>query len=806
MKLKQAIIPFLFFVGIAVLFFYKTFLFGQIPFPGDLLIAEYSPWKFYSYLGYTPGSYPNKAQYFDVIRQLYPWKTLSIDQIKNGHIPLWNPYNFSGSPLFANIQSAVFYPLNTLYFIFPQIVSWSILVFLQPLLASFFTYLYAREIGIRKLGSFLSAIAYGYSLFMSVFLEYNTIGHTILWLPLSLYASELMLERATFWSIVLFIGSIVFAFFSGHLQIFGFAIIFVFFYFVFRLFNQEWKMRVKLYKLAIFILGSLISFGICSIQLLPTLELIQNSARVPQSYQFLVDKLLMQPGQLILILSPDFFGNPATRNYLIRDTYPGNALYVGLVPFGLALSSVFLVKRNRYVKFFLLSSFILLLFFIRTPLSELFYQFQIPFLSTGSPTNALFLLSFSLSILSGLGIESLRDVQKKKLYLVPMILLSIFTFFWLMLPILHSSISFKNFLYSNFILIIFVVLFIFSYRFKGKNNIISVLFLFITFIDLFYFFQKFNPFVKKELVFPSAEIFSNLDQKNGVNRFWGYGFASVDPNLSTQYQLFSPDGYDPLYPKKYGEFIQASVDGKVKTEFTGKTRSDAVVTPGFGEKDFASNFYRLRILDVLGVKYILDRVENGSTEKTFPKDRFKLIYEKDGWKIFENLQAAPRLFLASEYKVFKNTDEFEKVFFSKEFDPSKTVLLEEIPRGVSPLHLNDLNLPAGKAGHLSSVELLSYESNKVMVKVITSNPKLLFLSDTYFPGWKAFVDGNEATIYRANYAFRSVAVPTGKHTVVFNYFPESFSKGVKVSIISLILFVLFAIWVSKDSFQYERKN
>src|SRR5258706_14461066 len=98
MKQKEIIFALIVFLFITAVFFYKTFLYGFIPFPGDLLISEYNPWKTFSYLGYAPGGYPNKAQYFDVIRQLYPWKTLSISLLKRGIFPLCNPYDFSGSP------------------------------------------------------------------------------------------------------------------------------------------------------------------------------------------------------------------------------------------------------------------------------------------------------------------------------------------------------------------------------------------------------------------------------------------------------------------------------------------------------------------------------------------------------------------------------------------------------------------------------------------------------------------------------------------------------------------------------------
>ena len=84
MNKREFFVVFLILFFVTAIFFYKTFLHGLVSFPGDLLIAEYNPWKTYSYLGYNPGSYPNKAQYFDVLRQLYPWKTFAVDLIKQG--------------------------------------------------------------------------------------------------------------------------------------------------------------------------------------------------------------------------------------------------------------------------------------------------------------------------------------------------------------------------------------------------------------------------------------------------------------------------------------------------------------------------------------------------------------------------------------------------------------------------------------------------------------------------------------------------------------------------------------------------
>ena len=134
-------LPFFFLIAVTLLFFNNSFLKGLLPFPGDLLLAEYNPWRQDSYFGFAPGAIPSKGQAFDVLRQLYPWRKLVIEAFQQGNWPLWNPYNFSGAPLLANFQSAAFYPLNLFYFVFNNFnLIWGFQVILQPFLASLFTF------------------------------------------------------------------------------------------------------------------------------------------------------------------------------------------------------------------------------------------------------------------------------------------------------------------------------------------------------------------------------------------------------------------------------------------------------------------------------------------------------------------------------------------------------------------------------------------------------------------------------------------------------------------------------------------
>lgn len=778
MKAKEFILSCIFFFGIATVFFYQVILRGYIPFPGDLLISEYNPWKAYSYIGYNPGSYPNKAQYFDTLRQIYPWKSFSITSLKSGEIPFWNPYNFSGAPLFANGQSAVFYPLNIFYFILPQQIAWALLIMSQAILSGIFFYLYVRELQISKKSAYLSAIAFSYCLFTSTFLEYNTIVHVFLWLPLALFCVEKLTKQWSGWASLLFVFSLVCSSLAGHIQIFGFVILFVTVYILYKVLSYK-KTFNNLLRIIPFFFCILLSLGIAAPQLFSTFELIRLSARAPQEYEFLVKNLLLQPIQIILFLIPDFFGNPATRNYLLTDAYPGNAVYIGIAPFVFALFGVISFKENSSVRFFGIFVLIMLIFMIRSPFTELFYRLDIPFFSTGSPTNAIFLISFCLAVLCGFGFD--KFLQKRTRTQLSMIIL-LFFFVVLMLgtaKVINSPMNLKNVLFSLVLFGTFTVLFFGSRFLVAKKTVVWIVFLSFTVVDLFYFFQKFNPIVPQTVIFPQSGIISYLQQNTGFERIWGYKSAAIDANFQTQFQLFSPEGYDPLYPKRYGEFVQSAKDAKIHTEFNNSTRSDAVV--GVGSKDLSVDLPRLRVLDTLGVSYFVDRFENASSEKTFSPDRFERVYNQDGWSVYKNKYSA-RVVLATQYKIFQTNAEFEQTFFDPSFDPQKTILLEEQP-GIS----------IGNDDSEKKVTLLSYKPLEVRFQTTSNVNTLLYLSDVFFPGWVVTIDDKPDKLLRANYAFRAVAIPKGEHTVIFRYYPTDFSFAMLLSIISVGLLTGFSL-------------
>lgn len=756
-------------LALVALFFHKTLVQGLVPFPGDALVSDFQPWRSASYLGYGAGGIPNKAQYPDTIRQLYPWKTLVAAALKKGTLPLWNPYNFSGAPLLANFQSAALYPLTLLYLLLPQIDSWTILVIVQPLLATLFTYLYSRKMGVGKPGSWLAAISYGWSGFMAVWLEYNTVGHVILWLPFMLLSIEHLRDKISARWLCLLALSHTMAILAGHPQIYAYTAIFSIAYIFLRV-----SKNFRPATLAVTAFG----IGMAGIQIIPGIELITHAARSPHDVDTLLNKILIQPWQLVSLVFPNFFGNPATRTYWLTDTFIGKVTTIGLVPLFFIPSA--LRRKDPVAKLFIGSTLIWICIVTNNPISQILYRLPIPLISSSSPTLAAFLFSFSLAMVAGLGLDYWTGdahTHKKLLRRTIELTLGFCGLLFLIrlryIPLLssHATVITRAVLYGALVSGATIGLFWIAVRFPKFRSQSIMLLLLIHIFDLFMFFNRFNPFAPKALVFPQHPVLEYLKDK-APDRYWGYGTANIEANAASQYGIFSPEGYDPLYPIWYGQFLYAYRRGLFNS-FDNATRSDAAIGSYFGDGGLTDQ-NKQNILNMLSVRYILDRVENGSSEQIFPPAIYHKVSEINDWNVYENIHATKRVYFAQHVYEAKDARAFNDILLDQTFNSSTSAIL------TSPLKTPMTHPAPGVA------TITSYQPEKVTIMTESTAAGLLVLTDTYFPGWWAWVDAKPTKLYPANWALRAVEVPEGRHIVTMKYEPDSLLYGAILSFVSAL--------------------
>lgn len=800
--MRRAIFVILAFIAVSLIFFYPIFE-GKVPFPGDLLIGEYAPYNSYNFLGYAPGGYPNKGQDFDVLRLLYPEKEFSIRSFKNFELPLWNPYNFSGNPHIASLQSGSFYPLNVVFFIFPYVIAWTTFIFLQPLLTGIFSFLFARRLKLSVGSSIFSALIFAFSSCSTVWMEYGNIGHSIVWMPFALWMALKNLEKPSVLKSMMISLSLAFVILAGHIQTAFYVFIFILGFVVFNAFfiNKEDKLK----KLLIFSLILILPVLLSAMQFLPLVELFLQSARESFSYSSLL-KLLIPPYHVVTLFVPDFFGNPATRNYWLDGTYIERVTYVGVIPL-MFIIYAFFKKQSFQFWFFAVSAISVLLLTFNTFIAGILYHYQLPFISTAVPTRMMFLFCFSISIIAGFGMDAFEKNNNKKLIVRTIVILgSIYAFLWiftLIAPLINKSswiqnlnISRRNLLLPTGIFSVGTIILLIGLYISKYRKFIVIFLILLSIFDLFYFFHKITPFASKETIYPQTEVLKQLKKIQGIDRSWGYGSGYIETNLQTYENLFSVDGYNALHLKRYGEIMSSSSDGKIAIFIP---RSDAVVASGYGENDLRENKYRQRLLNLLGVKYVLNKNESLSGNyapdyNTFPEGIYKLVWQKSPWQIYENKEVLPRIFLASSFVVESDRDKIVQMIFDEKFDLRNKVILE-----------GDIEPKITFAGDENAkIEIKKYAPNEIVLQAKSNANMILFISDNYYEGWKVSIDGVNGRICRADYSFRAVSVMRGNHKVILSYYPGSFDLGIKISLVTLISLIIFAV-LSKLRAHYVKK-
>ncbi len=765
--------PVIFIFIIWFIFANPYFLKNKAPFPSNYQVNNFAPWSTNSKFW---GPVKNAAMP-DIITQIYPWRHLAIDIWKQGQIPLWNPYTFSGNPLLANYQSAVLSPFNILFFLLPFVDAWSILVLLQPLLAGEFMYLFVRSLRVSNVGSLISAISFMFCGFITSWMGYATLGYAILFLPLSLFCVEEYFETKKNIFLILLSLTIPLSFFSGHFQISLYFLITVLAYIIYKfIFSRN---TYNTLRLALFVF-----FGLLLVmpQILPSIELYLESFR---SSFFQTGGIPIE--YLPSFLAPDFFGNPVTRNTWFGNYAEWNA-YMGVLPLMLAIYSLLRIKKPR-ILFFFIFGLLSLILAISNPISTFIQNLHIPILSTGTINRIIVLFSFTFAVLAGFGYDQLLlDIKKasKKMIFIWFSLLSLlFVLLWiaifqkLFIPLEKIAISKQNLILPTILFLALSALVAFAVMLrKIKYSKALYVFLALGFIvlvafDMLRFAIKWMPFDPKNLVFPSFSTTEAFSKISGFNRVFG----NLGGEATMYYKLPSVEGYDALYNKRYGQFI-------------GYIENEEFIESSWSVVSFPKNSKNTsKAINLLDIKYIAHKLTDNGVSWTFPywtypRGQFNLIYKDDYYEFYQNNNVFPHAFLVGEYRVIKDKKQILKTIFSKDFNLKQEIVLEKDPG------INKTERDIGNA------KIINYQPNNIEISVDAKNKALLFLADNYYKGWKATVDGKKVSILKADYTFRAVGVDEGKHSVRFWYDPWSFRLGLYLATVGLIG-ILIMILVSK---------
>lgn len=772
---------------IILLFFHKVFL-GYLPIPVDIMAGGYFPWLDYKW-GYNVGVPVTNPSLSDVFAHLYPLRALSIDLIKSFELPLWNMYSFSGTPLLANWQSAPLYPLNLLMIIFGNGIGWSLMIIFQVFASLLFMYLYLRNKQFEIFTSIAASSVFAFSGFMTNYMQYATIGQAFLWVPLVLFLIDKFFETNRLIYIYFLPLIIYFVITAGSFQAAFYALALVVVSTLNSLLNYKKNLASK--EMIVIFLGLLVGLLISAIQLIPTFELLNLSIRAADQNIIEYKYGLLPAQNLLTFISPDFFGNPATGNFWGFMGYQETAGYFGATSLIFVILALWIIIKEKKKNYYVVAGIFLitLILVIDNPISRMTYQLKVPVFSTSYATRMLLFVTFSAAILTAVGLNNLTKYRKTAMAVTLVTLsLLVVVLVYLFINIQMSSASGKDevrqvenlkvALKNTVVPTGLIALMLISQILIKRKVFLMVILGFLIVIDNFRFSYKVMDFSKANLLYPTTPAIEFIQQNIGYFRFDREKSEVFPPNSWIPYKLMSPSGYDPLYPKQYAQFYNVYNNND---PLGGVSR--------YAELDQ----YNSPFTDLAGVKYLMvaRRDKEGVIKREaetisykINEDKYKRVFEDKTTIILENPDVLPRVNFYQNFEVEADSIKALRKLRAG-FNFKQAVILDKTP-----------NIKPSNVREDASLKIKGYRANKVVIESNSKGDGVVMLTDTYYPGWKVYVDNKESELFLANGIFRAVGVTAGKHNIEFKYQPESFKLGAIISAFSFI-FWLVLIYINK---------
>jgi hypothetical protein len=306
------------------------------------------------------------------------------------------------------------------------------------------------------------------------------------------------------------------------------------------------------------------------------------------------------------------------------------------------------------------------------------------------------------------------------------------------------------------------------------------------------------------IIFVGLLIWLSLRSKRWLGRTWGLGLVAlwVAFNLFTvnwQFNLEKPTGTEPFTPTPIVQFLQTNlpplqppisriVSGGL---LPGGTRAASVYNlqdlTGNTPLQLASvdNYLQKmpawRMWQLMNVRYVVD-------ERDISGPGLALAFAEGETQIFEMGDPLPRAWFVSQTETIADPEQALARLASDTFDLGKTAIL------AAPLELSPPEVGT------STFTLITLTPTTLLAEVETSSQQLLVISQIYYPGWQATLNGQPVEVRRVNVIQQGIVVPAGKHTVQLFFYPGSFWWGSLLSGVGLLLWMLL-FWGTKKARQ-----
>ena len=677
-----------------------------------------------------------------------------------GHLPLWLPDVYTGYPIQAEGMMGAFYPPNLLFFgLLPPLPALNLSVLLPFFVAAFATYALARRLGATIWPSLIAAVAYALGGYYIVHLKHLPIVHTACWIPLVWLLIELGLGRkrrylllaGLVWAIQWLAGSPQLAYYSVGA---GLA------YYVGRAIQTRQVRKTA----PVMALALALSFGLAAVQIWPTAELTGFSERAGGvSFDF-ASSFGYELQSLKTFLYPYANGDPGTASYQIQGLFWEDYAYIGLLPLAAGLvGGLWLARKRGLARLLLLLAAVTFVVGLgdNTPVFRLAYTWVPGMDLFRFPQRLQAVMTLCLVLLAALSLTRFQDW------------LSETAARWNRTPrIPLPSLS--------------------------GVTLLGIGLLSLVVADLYFYHIRQNAIVDARDWYDPPQTAQRIQQQESIpslprDRVFSFGVVSafreayeeaggwqgdlqpyldqrefLQPDLNILYDVPAADGYLNLTPANLTQvWGNEKGAGFVETLFY-KKGDWLMARQGFG-----------RLLGLYNVRYLI-------TPMQFQHDGFALLGVYDsGAHLYENQNVLPRAFVVPGYRLASDTAAALQTMVAPDFDPEREVVLLA-GDGRDAIAPGEGTASPAPTGFAATVEITRYEPVRVTMEAETNQPGFLVLSDLYYPGWEATIDGEPVRIYEGNASVRAVPIEAGAHTVEYRFRSKPLLMGALISLISLV--------------------
>ena len=729
---------------------------------------------------------PHDAGRTDTTTDFGPRRQFQYESIRTGSLPVWNSRVMCGFPFVGNPQSGFIYPFNWIFFAVASLSLLSWMMVLHHALAGLGTYLLIRRYGCSLWPALLSATAF---LVGPFFVAATAEGHytqtcVIAWIPWAAWGYE-RIRRGERLGIALTAGAVSLSFFGGHAQETMYLVLLLSGFLLLDLY-AAWReqQREEIRRLGTAWIAVLVTIvGLVMVDLLPIWIYTKQAVRAGGIDAAAASSISLGWSNFWQLLDPFVLGGPG--QYRGEGSFYWETLcYFGTTVLFLALIAILFRPQVFPIGRWTIVAIVTLLFALGddTPLFPVLHRYLPGVSFFRSPSRSLYFATLAFSVLAGLGMQSVwyhfssisyRSLQRPLMAVGGMlILVSVGLGFWR--PELPGIGALNWLVLACCITASLLLMGIVMLR-PTWRSIVGPAFVLLVLVEGTWHAHYVTATIPASQVRQGQPVQTFLTKQRLTDRVIAEQDLLSDREALI-FQLSKLGGLESVpLARAVVPIVMLSHHSQPVAQLVGFDQIDLAALPK-------------TLLDLTGTRYAAVRHQPDSPPAL------------PGWQLVEQGQMAPEFALRGveplpiPYAIYAVEDPLPRAFVLGTVELlSAKMPLEEQVRRLNPrekvLLTNDL-LPPGERQPLQPATIVEDRGDRLRIAANLTAPGYLVVSDTYYPGWTARVNGKPTPIVPANIGFRAIPLGPGQHEVMLEFWPPGFNFGAVCSVTTLVLLIL----------------